>query len=50
MEKRNDYTANQVIEIIKNMDSSERFNLLEKMYEMYYNPRSDKKKTRINNT
>lgn len=38
------YTAEEVLKIIKNMEVSERWELLEKMYDMYYNTRSDKTK------
>lgn len=38
------YTAKEVLEIIKNMENGERWDLLEKMYDMYYNTRSDKTK------
>ncbi|UDY80740.1 hypothetical protein [Geobacillus phage GR1] len=37
------YTAEEVLDIVKNMENSERWELLEKMYDMYYNTRSDKK-------
>ena len=43
MEKK--YSAEEVVSLIKkDMEVEERYKLLDKLYEMYYDKRSDKKK------
>lgn len=43
MEKK--YSAEEVVSIIKkDMEVEERYKLLDKLYEMYYDTRSDKKR------
>lgn len=36
------WTAEEILELIKNLDNTERWTLLDKMYDEYYNPRSGK--------
>lgn len=46
------WTAEEILEIIKNIDNGERWNLLEMLYDEFYNTRSNSKnklETRIEN-